>query len=419
MEKTILHIDMNNFFASVECIDKPELGSVPLAVCGDEKQRHGIVLAKNELAKKYGIKTGMVLWEARQKCPELVCVGAHMDNYIKYSKLARQLYYNYTDQIEPFGIDECWLDVTGSAGLFGSGEDIAERIRNEVKDMGLTVSIGVSFNKIFAKLGSDYKKPDAVTVFSKSNYRDMIWPLDVGDMMFVGRATGKKLRMLGINTIGDLALTPAGVLESKLGKMGKVLWSYANGYDDSPVLNTEDSVPIKSIGNSTTTPRDLETDYDVKTVLYSLSDTVATRMRDQGFRCGAVEIWIRRSDMESFVRQHKLEYPTCLTNTVAREAFSLFLQNYDWNLPIRGVGVRVSGLTPLSSNYQLDMFADETKNAGKENLAFSIDTLRKKYGYSAVLAGIAISDNSLKALSPEDCRRNGAGMYELTPQLGR
>ena len=234
--------------------------------------------------------------------------------------------------------------------------------------------------------------------------------------MFVGRATGKKLEGIGINTIGQLAATPPEILENKLGKMGGVLWSYANGYDQSPVLNIEDSVPVKSIGNSTTTPRDLVTDYDVKTVLYSLSDTVATRMRGQGFRCGVVEIWIRSSNMESFVRRHKLEYPTCLTNTIAREAFSLFLQNYNWDLPIRGVGVRVSDLTPLDLSRQLDMFRDETKNAGKENLAFSIDALRKKYGYGAVLSGIAISDGSLRALSPEDCRKAGAGMYELTPQ---
>lgn len=417
MERAILHCDLNNFFASVECENQPELQNVPVAVCGNEELRHGIVLAKNEIAKKFGIKTGMVTWEARRLCPSLVCLPTHMEEYIKKSHEVRAIYSQYTDQIEPFGIDECWLDVTGSRALFGSELEIAEKIRAEIKEKAhITVSIGVSFNKIFAKLGSDYKKPDAVTVFTKADFKEKIWPLPVEDLLFVGRATSKTLRAMGVDTIGALAGTSAEILESKLGKQGGILWSYANGYDTGRVMVCGESSPIKSIGNSTTTKRDLITDNDVKTMLYSLSDTVATRMRDQNLRCRIVEIWVRDSNLLSFVRQRRMEYPTCLTNTIAREAYSLFLQNYNWQNTIRSIGVRVSCLTPMDSERQTDLFVDEGDLASHEKLALSIDVLRRRYGYKAVLSGIAMSDAALPALSPDDCHRHGAGMYELTPQ---
>lgn len=417
MERTILHCDLNAFFASVELRNRPDLEDKPVAVCGSEELRHGIVLAKNELAKKAGIQTAMTVWQARQLCPGLVCLPPHMGEYIEQSKKVRAIYEQYTDQVEPFGIDECWLDVTGSQKLFGSGYEIAEKIRVQVKEtLRLTVSIGVSFNKIFAKLGSDLKKPDAITVLDKESYREKVWPLSVEELLFVGRSTGKALRAMGIETIGQLAAAPVEALRAKLGKAGGQLWSYANGYDRGRVMTTEEHAPVKSIGNSTTTPRDLLTDYDVKTVLYSLSDTVATRMREQELRCQVVEIWVRDSQMASFVRQHKFAYATCLTNAIAREAYALFLQNYHWANPVRSVGVRVSCLTSMHSERQIDFFQDEADFIAHEQLALSVDALRKRYGYSAVLAGIAMSDKTLPALSPEDCRKHGAGMYELTPQ---
>jgi Nucleotidyltransferase/DNA polymerase involved in DNA repair len=417
MERVILHCDLNNFFASVECRGNDELKGKPVAVCGNEAVRHGIVLAKNELAKKYGIKTAMPVWEARRLCPELVCLAPHMDEYIKMSKRVRAIYEQYTDQVESFGIDECWLDVTGSQKLFGSGYEMAHSIRKEIKEkLDLTVSVGVSFNKIFAKLGSDYKKPDAVTVFSRDNYKNNVWALPVEDLLFVGRASAKTLRDIGIDTIGDLASAPRDILESKLGKMGGVFWNYANGYDAGRVMRTDESIPAKSIGNSTTTPRDLETDYDVKMVLYSLSDTVATRMREQNLRCQTVEIWVRDSRMSSFVRRHKLDFPTCITNNIAREAYSLFLQSYDWQYTIRGIGVRVSCLTPMDADYQTDMFCDHDDVATRERLAMSVDGLRKRYGYKTVLTGIAMADSSVPVLSPRECREAGASMYDLTPQ---
>lgn len=416
-DKVILHCDLNNFFASVELRTRPELRGRPVAVCGDVELRHGIVLAKNEPAKKYGVKTAMTIWEAQRLCPGLVLLPPHMDRYIDVSRKVRAIYEQYTDQVEPFGIDECWLDVTGSTHLFGSGAQIADLLRQQIKQWEqVSVSVGVSFNKIFAKLGSDMKKPDAVTLLTRDNFKQKVWPLPVEALLFVGRATAEKLRSLGINTIGKIAATPIEVLQSALGKMGSVFWRYANGYDDSPVRRCGQSMPAKSIGNSTTTPRDLINNDDVKQALYSLSDTVATRMREQLLRCQVVEIWVRDNQLHGMVRQHKMSHPTCLTHTIAQEAFSLFLAHYDWRLPIRSIGVRVSALTPMDEERQTDLFLDEHDLACREKLALSVDELRRRYGYKAVLSGIALSDQTLPALSPEECREQGAGMYDMTPQ---
>ena len=189
MKPVILHSDMNNFYASVEILYDPALRDKPVAVAGDEEARHGIVLAKNDIAKRLGIHTGQVLWEARQQCPELVCVPAHYERYLAFSAQAREIYTSYTDQVESFGLDECWLDVTGSVGLFGDGPTIANDIRGRIRrELGLTVSVGVSFNKVFAKLGSDMKKPDAITVITPENYRERAWSLPVSDLLYVGPA---------------------------------------------------------------------------------------------------------------------------------------------------------------------------------------------------------------------------------------
>lgn len=262
MERVILHCDMNNFYASVECLHNPSIRGKPVAVCGDAELRHGIVLAKNYIAKSYGIKTGDVIWEARQKCKDLVVISANFPLYLRFSQLARKIYERYTDQIESFGIDECWLDVTGSS-CFGTGEQIANEIREAIKfELGCTTSIGVSWNKIFAKLGSDMKKPDATTVISKDNYKDTIFKLPAEDLLYVGRTTNAKLKKLNINTIGDVAQADIEFLKMRLGKWGEYLWIFANGYDQSNVsLNGAESV-IKSVGNSTTTIRDLENRMD-------------------------------------------------------------------------------------------------------------------------------------------------------------
>lgn len=258
MERTILHCDCNNFYASIECLYNPSIRDLAVAVCGNVENRHGIVLAKNYIAKSAGVQTGEAIWQAKQKCPNLVVVPPSYDKYLRFSKMAREIYYEYTNQVDSFGLDECWLDVTGSTRLFGSGLDIANQIRNQVKEeLGITISVGVSFNKIFAKLGCDMKKPDAVTIISKEKYKEVAWALPASDLLYVGRRTAKVLRSFGIQTIGDLAKTPPEFLHHKFGKNGLKLWNFANGYDQSPVRDIESIHLIKSVGNSTTTPHDL------------------------------------------------------------------------------------------------------------------------------------------------------------------
>jgi DNA polymerase-4 len=419
-DRWILHIDLNAFYASVEEIRYPMLRNRPMAVCGDPEKRHGIVLAKNNLAKKAGVKTAQPLWEARLLSPDIVFLPADMESYIAYSRKAREIYYSYSDMFEPFGIDEGWLDVTGSVRLFGNGYEIAEKIRREIKEkLDLTVSIGVSYNKIFAKLGSDYKKPDATTVFSRKDFKSTVWEIDVSELLFVGRATTKKLNGMGIHTIGDLALCDRKIMESKFGKVGGQLWSYANGFDRSAVRTVgKEYDPIKSVGNSTTTPRDLLTNEEVKETLYMLSDSVASRLRDSGFRAQVIEIWLRGNDLNGFVRQRKIDSPTCLSRKIAETAYSLFLENYDLTrrLPLRSVGVRAKDLSPLYGETQTDLFMNEAMRMKLENLAFAVDRMRRKYGYYSIMTGIEMRDPSLPVISPEDSRKKGAGMYDLTPQ---
>lgn len=298
MSRTILHSDCNCFYASVELLHHPELRGKPVAVGGDPEARHGIVLTADYIAKKHGVKTGMALWQAKQVCPSITFLPPRMDLYLRFSQMAQEIYAEYTDQREPYGIDESWLDVTESASLKGDGERIAKEISARMKlELGITVSIGVSFNKIFAKLGSDYKKPDAITTMHKDEYREKAWPLPVSDLLYVGSATTKKLRSMGITTIGGLAKTEEKILTDRFGKMGSILWAFANGYDDSPVKVENTSAPVKSVGNSTTTPKDMETDEDVKIVLYILAESVAARLRENGFRCRTVEISLRDKEL--------------------------------------------------------------------------------------------------------------------------
>ena len=313
MDRTVLHIDMNSCFASIECLHQPAIRDKPVAVGGDVEARHGIILAKNQIAKKYNIKTGEALWQARQKCPELVIVQPHYDLYLRFSRLARQIYSEYSPQVEPFGIDECWVDMTGIEKLNKGAEALANEIRERIKfELGITVSIGVSFNKIFSKLGSDYKKPDAVSVFTRENFRERIWPLPVSDLLYVGPATTRKLSKYGIHTIGELAQTDPQYLQDWFGKLGFVLYSFANGLDTTPVCSTGDEAIIKSVGNSTTAPRDLSCDDDASIIYWMLSESVAERMRDDGFLCRTVQIYVRDNELNWFERQMKLPAPTCL-----------------------------------------------------------------------------------------------------------
>lgn len=319
MNRTILHSDCNCFYVSVELLHHPELRGKPVAVGGDPEARHGIVLTADYTAKRYGVKTGMALWQAKQVCPDITFLPPRMDLYLRFSRMAQEIYADYTDKREPYGIDESWLDVTDSATLKGDGFHIAQEISSRMKkELGITVSVGVSFNKIFAKLGSDYKKPDAITTMYEDEFQRKAWCLPVSDLLYVGNATNKKLYSMGIRTIGDLAKSDETLLVRKLGKMGSILWAFANGYDESPVKLENTSAPVKSVGNSTTTPRDMETDEDVKIVLYILAESVAARLRENGFRCRTVEISVR--DKELF---HMWLLRELLNNCIAHSEYTL------------------------------------------------------------------------------------------------
>ena len=399
MGRTILHSDVNCFYASVEHLHHPELEGKPIAVGGDPESRHGIILTADYIAKKHGVKTGMALWQAKQVCPELTFIAPRMDLYLRFSRMAHEIYGDYTDLQEPYGIDESWLDVSASASVKGDGEKIAKEISNRMKkELGITVSIGISYNKIFAKLGSDYKKPDAITTMYENEFQTKAWDLPVSDLLYVGRSTHQKLARFGIKSIGDLARTDEKMLNLQLGKMGSILWAFANGYDDSPVKIENTHAPIKSVGNSTTTPRDLLTDEDVKIVLYMLSESVASRLRKNGFRCRVVEISVRDNELYSFTRQHKIMNATNITAEIAEEAYRIFKENYTWQKPIRSVGVRGADL--VTDNYweQIDLFMNIEQREKQMKVDSAIDVLRKRFGYFCIQRGLMYQDTALSAL---------------------
>ena len=403
MTRHILHVDQNCFYASVEMQRHPELRDKPLAVCGSQEERHGIVLTANYLAKRYGVKTGMAIWQARQRCPDLVILPPDMDEYIRFSRMAREIYEDYTDQIEPFGLDESWLDVTGSVGLFGDPMTIAREISGRIKfELGITASIGLSNNKITAKLGSDYKKPDAITRIEADNYKEIAYPLPVEDLLYVGPATSRKLRGIGISTIGRLAECPVDILVRRLGKMGAVLHAFANGQDVSPVQRSDHIPNIKSVGNSATTPRDLETEADVKLMLYLLAESVCSRMRELASRCTVVEIYVRDTQLNSIVRQRKLQAPSCSSQELAETGLDIFRHNYRWDRPVRSIGLRGAGLVEDLGTMQLSLYAEDQKRDKWERIDAAVDHLRQRYGYMSVRRALMDSDPLLGHINVKD-----------------
>jgi DNA polymerase-4 len=411
---------MNNCYASIELLHHPELRGHPIAVGGDPEARHGIVLAKDQLAKKCGVKTGMALWQAKQVCPNIIFVPPHMDLYLRFSRMAHEIYGEYTDQQEPYGVDESWLDVTGSAKCKGDGLLIAQEISSRIKsELGVTVSIGVSWNKIFAKLGSDYKKPDAITVISKENFHDIVWPLPVEDLLYVGSATQRKLNTYGIHKIKDLAQADPAFLQRLLGKMGLVLHLFANGEDQTPVSKENYHAPIKSIGNSTTTPRDLVNEEDVKIIVFALAESVSARLRENNFKCQVVEISVRDNELYSFTRQHKIPMPTNLTTEIAEEAMKLFREHYRWGKPIRSIGVRACDLLDASCPVQLDLFISEEKRERLHKMDMTVDVIRRRFGYESIQRGIMYQDRLLSNLNAkEDHTVHPHGYFESGNRTG-
>jgi DNA polymerase-4 len=391
-DRVIFHCDLNCFFASVELLDKPALREVPVAVCGDPASRHGIILAKNEPAKRRGVQTAETVWQARQKCPNLILLPPHHGLYAQYSRRINTIYGQYTDLVEPFGIDESWLDVTGSLHLFGGdarqlADDIRARLRQEV---GLTISVGVSFNKVFAKLGSDYKKPDATTVISRENWRDIVWPLPVGDLLFVGRAARRTLGQYGVETIGQLAACKPEMLEQLMGKMGVQLYRYANGLDDAPVRPQHQREPVKSVGNSTTFPENLTSWEEIRSGLQLLSDSVAGRLRKEGLYCGGVAVAVKDAQFRTVSRQMRLGAPTHLMRDIFEAAQELTRRIWKAPTPVRLLSVTALYITDSADSYQqLDLLAGDAplRDQRQEQLESAMDAIRGKYGRDAITFG--------------------------------
>lgn len=392
MDRVILHCDLNCFYASVELLSHPDLREFPVAVCGDPSSRHGIILAKNEQAKCCGVRTAETIWQAKKKCPALVLLPPHHDRYRVYSKKVNAIYEQYTDLVEPFGIDESWLDVTGSLHLFGGdAAALADTLRRRVREeLGLTLSVGVSFNKVFAKLGSDYKKPDATTVISRENWREIVWPLPVGDLLFVGGAAQKLLAQYGVKTIGELAACPMDMLESLMGKLGTQLHEYACGLEASPVRSRYDREPVKSVGNGTTFPQNLTSWEQVRSGIAVLADSVATRLRRSGLYAGGVQVTVRDPAFHDRSRQAQLPAPTHLIRDITSAALELIGQLWKPPAPIRALTVTAIHLTSPSDAYeQVDLFtaAEAPKRKKQEQLEAAMDRIRSKYGSDAISFG--------------------------------
>ena len=395
MERVILHCDLNSFYASVELLEHPELRDRPVAVCGDPESRHGIILAKNEAAKGYKVQTAETIWQARRKCPDLVLLPAHHWKYRDYSRKVNAIYERYTDLVEPFSIDESWLDVTGTLHLFGGdGKALADEIRQVIRrELGLTVSVGVSFNKVFAKMGSDYKKPDATTVITRETYQALLWPLPVTDLLFVGRAAARVLNGYGIRTIGDLARFDRDSLGEILGRGGYALHDYATGKEHAPVVPARDMPGPKSVGNGLTFPRNLVGWAQLQTALSELSDEVAARLRKHGLKCTTVQITVRDPAFRDICRQKKLSAPTYVSRDLTRGAMELLRTCWREDQPVRALTVTAQNLVgEEDAGEQVDLFAAQAipRRDKLERLEKAMDSIRDKYGRGAITIASAV-----------------------------
>ena len=400
MERVILHCDLNSFYASVEELYHPETRGKPVAVGGDVDARHGIILAKNQLAKKAGVQTGEALWQARIKCPDLVIYKPNYNRYLLFSQRVREIFHDYTDLIEPFGLDEAWLDVTAS-GIYGTGTEIADTLRKRIfSELGITASVGVSFNKIFAKLGSDLRKPDYTTVISRENYQQLVWPLESGELLYVGRSSQRRLAEHGIYTIGDMAASKPETMRRLLGKWGEMLWNFANGNENSPVARYDSSELIKSIGNSITCYRDLATVQDLDVVMYVLAESVASRLRDHGFKARLISIYLRDNQLLCFSRQMMVN-PTNLANEIMAAVRTLYKDNYHWEKPLRSVGIRAGKLVDEHDGSQLSLFIDEEKREKEGRLEKTVDDIRSRYGFYSIRRLSTLLDQPLSSFNPK------------------
>ncbi|MBQ8202337.1 MAG: DNA polymerase IV [Clostridia bacterium] len=390
-ERVILHCDCNNFYASVELIDYPELREVPVAVAGDPEGRHGIILAKNMPAKRMGVQTGEAIWQAKQKCPNLILMPPHHERYEELSQKINHIYLDVTDQVEPFSVDESWLDVTGSRRLFGDGAAIANLLRQRVRDsLGITISVGVSDNKTWAKMGSDYKKPDATTVITRENVAELLYPLPIRDMLFVGHAAAEALRRRGVYTIGALAATPPETLRRWMGKNGESLCRMVHGLDFAPVKRWGERDPVKSVGNSLTYPYDLLGKEAWHAGLMPLCDSVGARLRAQHLKCRTVTLAVKDPGFQVISRQRTLEVPTNQTLQLFREALLLLEECWSPEKPIRLLSVSGSSLCGEDEPYaaQLSFLGgDRQEDPRRALLDQTMDGLRRRFGKDAIGPG--------------------------------
>ena len=406
MDRVVLHIDANCFFASVEEAYNPSLKPHPVAVCGDKDARHGIILTANYNAKrKFGVKTGETIGSALTKCPNLITIKTNPERYIRHSELLREILSDFSDNIEPFGCDEAWVDITHIAKSVEDGEEVAKIISERIKkELHITTSIGVSFCKVFAKFASDYKKPDAITVISRENYKDIVWNAPCDSLIYIGRATKAKLNARGVFTIGDIARTGIKNMESWLGKNGALLYSFATGQDSSVVKKREETRPVKSIGNSTTANRDLKTDDDVKRIFFVLADSVARRLREMDLSANTITIWLRRNDLSSFTHRLTLESPVNTAFSISESAFHLFKESYSLkdDLPLRSIGITAGNLTKHSKTAQISLFKDEETEFRRSALENAMDKTRAHFGYYSICRATLLADKRLTTFNPKD-----------------
>lgn len=403
MSRVILHVDANSFYASVECAYDPDIRGKAVAVCGDPEARHGIVLTSTREAKSKGVKTGMAIWQAKQVCPDLIVLPPDYELYLHYSHMMRDILMEYSDNVEAFGLDENWCDVSTYIHTVQDGGKLADEIRQRMyQELGITVSVGVANNKVFAKLGSDMKKPDATTIIDPLSFREKIWDLPASDLLYCGPKATSVLNRRCIHTIGELAQADTGMLQSALGKCGLMLKLFAMGMDEAPVMHIDAESAIKSIGNSTTTPVDMLTIDDARCVFYLLAESVGARLREHGFRSKTVAVSVRDTNLNWCIRQRTIKDATNITDEIADTVMDLFLKNFTNTLPLRSVGIHCGNLVPDTWPIQLDMFGDTEARLRKERLDASLDGIRARFGHQVIQRGIVLMNRRVAEINPKD-----------------
>lgn len=402
-ERVILHSDINHCYAQIEEMKYPELRNVAMVVGGQEEDRHGIILAKNDIAKKYDIKTGESLHEAKAKCPNLIILQPNYKDYLFYTEMVKDIYIRYSDKVESFGLDEAWIDVSDSVSLFGNGKEIARQIQKSVlEELGITISIGISYNKIFAKLGSDMVKHLGLVEIRRDNFKEKVWPLPVEDLFYVGRATKKKLAYYSIDTIGALATLPIGWMKDRFGKIGELIWWFANGEDVSEVALSSYKEPVKSVGNAITAPKDICTFEEAKIIYYVLVESVASRLREQGLRGNVISISLRSCELTWFSRQQKVAQSTNIANEIIAVVLSLLEQNYNFDKPLRTIGVSVSGIEEDDAYVQMNLFVSEDERRKQKKLEETMDMIRDRFGFEKAKRCAMLLDTHLTDFNPKE-----------------